>query len=251
MRFENKKVLITGAGSGIGRATALLMAHEGADIAFTFNSNEEGAAKLCEELEAENRTVKYYRADMTDDSQIDQMCDRVLNEFGEVDILINNAGGLVERMLFFEISREKWDEIMDLNLWSVVQVTQKIAAPMKKRGEGVVVNNASVAGRFGGGPGALAYSVSKGALITMTQGMAKELITDGIRVNAVAPGIIDTPFHDKFTSAEVMQKLMEKVPIGRPGTSEEVAETIAFLASEQSSYMVGATIDINGGMWVI
>jgi len=242
MRFENKKVMITGAGSGIGRATALLLADEGADIVFTFNSNQEGAAKLSDEIEA---------ADMTDVAQIDQMCDRVLDEFGEVDVLINNAGGLVERMLFFEITREKWDEIMDLNLWSVVQVTQKIAAPMKKRGDGVVVNNASVAGRFGGGPGALAYSVSKGALITMTQGMAKELITDGIRVNAVAPGIIDTPFHDKFTSPEVMQKLMDRVPIGRPGTSEEVANAVAFLASEHSSYLVGATIDINGGMWVI
>lgn len=251
MRFENKKVLVTGAGSGIGRATAVLMASEGAEIAFTYRSNQAGADDLKQELEQLGHHALAIQVDMTQDGEIERMAQILHDDFGPVDILINNAGGLVERMTFFEISKERWDEIMSLNLWSVLRVSQLVAEPMRERGQGVIVNNASVAGRFGGGVGALAYSVSKGALITMTQSMGRELIPFGIRVNAIAPGIIDTPFHDKFTPPDVMQQLMSRVPIGRPGTSEEMASVIAFLASEESRYLVGATVDANGGMWVI
>ena len=251
MRLQGKRVLITGAGSGIGRATALLMADEGAEIAFTFCHNETGAIQLTQEIEQKGRKSLCIQADMNKDEEINQLADRVEREFGEIDILVNNAGGLVERLTFFEITRECWDEIMAVNLWSVVLLSQRIGIKMKERGRGVIVNNASVAGRFGGGVGALSYGAAKGALITLTQAMARELIEYGIRVNAIAPGIIDTPFHEKFTTPDAMKKMMSRVPIGRPGTAEEMASIILFLSSDESRYLVGATIDANGGMWVI
>ena len=251
MRFEEKKVLLTGASSGIGYASALLLAEEGADIAITYNQNEQGAQKLEEKIKQMGRKVLCFQVDMTKDEEVESLAEQTIDKFGKVDILINNAGGLVERMPFFEIYRKRWDEVMELNLWSVVLLSQKIGANMKQNGSGVIVHNASVAGRFGGGVGACAYSVSKGALITLTKSMGRELITDGIRVNALAPGVIDTPFHDQFTPPDVMQSLMQKVPIGRAGTSEEMAKIVAFLASEDSSYLTGATIDANGGMWVV
>ncbi len=251
MRFEGKRALVTGASSGIGYSTAILMADEGADVAFTYHNNEKGAMQLKSEIGGKGRKALAYKVDFTADDQIVSLAEKVMNDLGPIDILINNAGGLVERMLFYDINRERWDNIMDLNVWSIVLLTQHIGKSMKERGGGVVVNNASVAGRFGGGPGALAYSVAKGAVITMTQAMGRELISDGIRVNAVAPGLIDTPFHEQFTSPDVMEGLLSKVPIKRMGTAEEMAKVILFLASEESSYLVGATIDANGGMWVI
>ncbi len=251
MRFEDKKILLTGASSGIGYASALLLAEEGADVAFTYNHNQKGALQLEEELKKKGREVHCFQVDMTQDDEVVSLAEKTIEKFGKVDILINNAGGLIERMPFFEIYRKRWDEVMELNLWSVVLLSQKIGADMKQKGGGVIVHNASVAGRFGGGVGACAYSVSKGALITLTKSMGRELITDGIRVNALAPGVIDTPFHEQFTPPDVMKSLMEKVPIGRAGASDEMAKIVAFLASEDSSYLIGATIDANGGMWVI
>ncbi len=250
-RFENKHILITGASSGIGYATALLMANEGAHIAFTYRHNEKGAQQLKSELALCGHKVLDFRVDMNRDEEVISLAENVIAEFGQVDILFNNAGGLVERMPFFEMNREKWDEIMNLNVWSLVLLSQKIGMNMKQNGGGVIVHNASVAGRFGGGIGACAYAVAKGAVITLTKSMGKELIHDGIRVNAIAPGVIDTPFHDQFTPPDVMQVLMKNIPIGRTGTAAEMAQVVAFLASEESSYLVGATIDANGGMWVV
>ncbi|RJP27519.1 MAG: SDR family oxidoreductase [Candidatus Omnitrophota bacterium] len=251
MRFKGKNALITGASSGIGYATAVLMADEGGDIAFTYNRNEVGAKKLKEEIEKKGRKAIPYRVNFTEDEQIEMLSANVEKDLGPVDILVNNAGGLVERMPFFEISKSRWNEIMALNVWSLVLLSQRIGIKMKERGGGVIVNNASVAGRSGGGPGAMAYGVAKGAVITLTQAMGKELIAVGIRVNALAPGLIDTPFHDQFTPQDVMQGMLSRVPIKRVGTAEEMAKVILFLASDDSSYLVGATVDANGGMWVI
>ncbi len=251
MRFQNKRALITGASSGIGYETAVLMADEGADIAFTYNRNEEGAKKLQSEIEAKGRKAVCYQVDFTQDEQVEELAVKVEKDLGPVDILFNNAGGLVARMPFFEVQKDRWDEIMSLNVWSVVLLSQRIGAKMKERGGGVIVLNSSVAGRFGGGTGAMAYSVAKGAVITLTKSMGKELIPDGIRVNAIAPGLIDTPFHDAFTPPDVLQGLLSRVPINRLGTAKEMAKVVLFLASDESSYLVGATIDANGGMWVV
>ncbi|HOJ60575.1 MAG TPA: SDR family oxidoreductase [bacterium] len=251
MRFQNKQALITGASSGIGYASALALADEGANIAFTYNKNADGARALEQAIREKGRKVIGFQVDMTRDEDIDRLVDDIHHQFGPVDILFNNAGGLVERMPFLETRKDKWDEIMALNLWSVVRLSQKIGLDMKARGGGVIINNASVAGRFGGGIGASAYGTAKGAVITLTKAMGRELIADNIRVNAIAPGIIDTPFHTHFTPPDVMRELMSRVPIGRPGTAEEVARVVAFLASDDSSYLVGATIDVNGGQWVV
>lgn len=251
MRLQGKNALVTGASSGIGNASALQMAKEGANVAFTYCKNQTGAEKLKQEIEATGKKAICIQSNMNSDNEVEQLASQVINEFGTVDILFNNAGGLVERMPFFEINKAKWDEIFELNVWSVVLLTQKIGENMKANGGGVVILNSSVAGRFGGGVGAMAYSTAKGAVITLTKSMGRELITDGIRVNGIAPGIIDTPFHEKFTPPDVMQGLMEKIPIQRAGTSEEMATVVTFLASDDSSYLVGVTIDTNGGMWVV
>jgi len=249
MRFDYKRVLITGASSGIGKAAAIAMAKEGADIAFTYHRNEAGAVDLDAELKRIGCNAWRMQADLTDDFHIEELTYRVENEFGPIDILVNNAGGLVERQFFFDITKETWDEVMKLNLWSVFYLSQKVGAKMKERGEGTIVINSSVAGRFGGGPGAMPYGVAKGGAIIMTQAMGKELIQYGIRVNGVAPGLIDTPFHEKYTPPDMMDKLLTRVPIGRQGTPEEIAKVISFLASDESSYLVGVTIDANGGMF--
>lgn len=251
MRLQGKNALVTGASSGIGYATSIKMAEDGANVAFTYCNNKKGAEKLKSELESKGIKSVCIQANMNKDEEVEKVSSQVIEEFGKVDILFNNAGGLVERMPFFEINRPKWDEIFELNVWSVVLLTQRIGANMKDHGGGVVINNASVAGRFGGGVGAMAYSTAKGAVITLTKSMGRELITDGIRVNGIAPGIIETPFHDKFTPPDVMEGLLTKIPIQRAGSSEEMASIVTFLASDDSSYLVGVTIDANGGMWVV
>ena len=151
MRFKDKTILVTGASSGIGYAAVQQLAQEGADVAFTYCRNSKNVEQLTKEVEALGRRALSIQADLTQDAEVKGLAERVANEFGPVDILINNAGGLVERMPFFEITKERWDEIMALNLWSVLLLSQKIGAKMKERGQGVIVHNASVAGRFGEG----------------------------------------------------------------------------------------------------
>ncbi|MDF3041037.1 MAG: oxidoreductase, partial [Thermomicrobiales bacterium] len=170
---------------------------------------------------------------------------------GPIDILINNAGSLVKRIAIAEMSEAIWDDIMDLNLKSVAFMTQAVMPGMIARKKGAIVNVVSIAGRNGGGPGAGPYSSSKGGLITLTKSMAKELAPHGIRVNAVSPGVIDTPFHEVFSTPEMIANIVKTIPLGRTGTSMECATVIAFLASDAAAYVVGETVEVNGGQLML
>jgi 3-oxoacyl-[acyl-carrier protein] reductase len=176
------------------------------------------------------------------------MVEETVAAFGPVDILVNNAGSLVERLRLLELTEKRWDEVINLNLKSAFLCAQAVVASMIERKTGVIVNVTSIAGRNGGALGSIHYSTAKGGMITMTKGMAKELAPHGVRVNAVSPGVIDTPFHEQFSTPEAMKNFTNIIPLGRVGKSEEVAWTILFLASEASSYLIGETIEINGGM---
>lgn len=243
-----KVALVTGAGSGIGRATAVALAEAGAAVAVNYHRNEAGAEEAKQEIVSAGGRAITVHADVTIAAGVRRMVDEAVAEFGPIDILVNNAGSLVERLRLLELTEARWDEVIDLNLKSAFLCAQAVAASMIQRGSGVIVNVASIAGRNGGGPGAIHYATAKGGMITMTKGLAKELAPHGVRVNAVSPGVIATPFHEQFSTPEVIRNFVNNIPLGRVGAPEEIAKTILFLASEASSYLIGETIEVNGGM---
>jgi 3-oxoacyl-[acyl-carrier protein] reductase len=241
--MTGKVALITGGSSGIGAATAAVMADLGARVAITYHNNEAGALAV--------RDALAIRADVRKKDEIQAAVDRTVGELGPIDVLVNNAGSLVERQRLAQITEERWDDIMDLNLKSAVLCSQMVAPSMVERRSGAIINIVSIAGRNGGGPGAMAYATAKGGLITFTKGLAKELAAGGVRVNAVSPGVIDTPFHEVFSTPEMIKNFVAGIPLGRVGTAMECAAVIAFLASSAASYIVGETIEVNGGQLML
>jgi 3-oxoacyl-[acyl-carrier protein] reductase len=249
--LSGKVALITGASSGIGRATAEYLAVCGASVAINYHKNEAGAQAGKEAIIAAGGKATTIQADVTRSADVKNLIERATSEFGPVDILVNNAGSLVERLRILEISEERWDYVMDLNLKSAFLCSQAVSASMMERKGGSIINVSSIAGRNGGALGSIHYSTAKGGLITMTKGFAKELATFGVRVNAVSPGVIDTPFHETFSTPEAMKNYVTGIPLGKVGAPIEVAKVIAFLASDESSYVCGETIEINGGMLML
>lgn len=245
--LTGKVALITGASSGIGAATAVTFADLGARVAIGYHSNRKGADETCERIRAAGGTCVAIAGDVRRSAEVRRIVEQATQDLGPIDILVNNAGSLVARLGFRELTEERLDEILALNLKSAILASQAVAHPMIERGRGVIINVVSIAGHTGGGPGAGAYAAAKGALTTYTKSLAKELAPHGIRVNAVSPGVIATPFHEVFSTPEMLARFVATIPLGRLGTSEECATVIAFLASNAASYIVGETIDINGG----
>ena len=248
--FNGKVALITGASSGIGRATAEAMAAGGARVALNFHRNEAGAEAARSKIEDAGGKAIAIQADVARASEVQSLVDRTVSELGPVDILVNNAGSLIERLRILDLTEERWDEVIDLNLKSAFLCCRAVAASMMERKTGAIVNVSSIAGRTGGALGSIHYSTAKGGLITFTKGLAKELAPFGIRVNAVSPGVIDTKYHETFSTPEVMKAFVAGIPLGRVGTPEEVAQVICFLASDAAAYLAGETIEINGGMFM-
>lgn len=240
--------LVTGASTGIGAAAAVEFARQGARVGVHYNRSEEAARETAARIEELGREARLFQADLSKPEEARRLAAEALDGFGRVDTLVNNAGSLVDRKLFLEITDSFWQEVMDLNLNSVVWVSRPIVAHMKERGSGVIVNLGSIAGHNGGGPGATPYATAKAAVTCLTKGMAKELIACGIRVNGVNPGVILTPFHERFSNEERMRAMVSQIPQGRAGRSEEVAGVIVFLASEAAAHIVGESIEVNGGM---
>ena len=265
--FTGKVVLVTGASSGIGRATAELFGECGARVAVSYLKNQAGAESAVAAIEAANQALGAasggessttvsgakralaVRADVTRNSEIERMISEVEESLGAIDILVNNAGSLVERLKTAELTEERWDEVFALNVKSAFFAAQRVIPRMLEKGAGCIINVTSIAGRNGGAPGSIHYSAAKGAMLTMNKGLAKEFANQGIRVNGVSPGVIDTPFHETFSTPAAMANFANNIiPMGRVGTSREVAQVIAFLASDAASYLCGETIEINGGM---
>jgi NAD(P)-dependent dehydrogenase (short-subunit alcohol dehydrogenase family) len=263
--FTGKVVLVTGASSGIGRATAELFGECGASVAVSYHRNQTGAEAAVAAITANGSNgflgkggltnvavssgkALAIQADVTKTSEIRRMVNQVEDRLGAIDILVNNAGSLVERLRTAELTEERWDEVMDLNLKSAFFCAKYVIPKMLEKGAGVIINVTSIAGRNGGAPGSIHYSAAKGGMLIMTKGLAKEFAAQGIRVNAVSPGVIDTPFHETFSTPEAMKNFANMIPMGRVGRSEEVAKVIAFLASDAASYLCGETIEINGGL---
>jgi len=249
--LTGKVALATGASSGIGAATAVLLAGLGARVAIGYHSNPDGAEEVRSKIAAAGGTAIAIRADVTRADEISSLAGTVAAQLGPIDILINNAGSLMQRMRILEVKEEAWDEIQDLNLKSAVLCSQAVAPSMIERKQGAIINVSSIAGRNGGGPGASAYASAKGGLISFTKALAKELAPHGVRVNAVSPGVIDTPFHERFSTPEMMRNFVSAIPLGRVGTPMECAQVIVFLASDAASYIVGETIEVNGGQLML
>jgi 3-oxoacyl-[acyl-carrier protein] reductase len=243
--------LITGASSGIGAATATLFAELGAKVAIGYHSNRDGAAQVQRRIGDAGGQAIVIRADMRKSSEIQSMVRDATEELGPIDILVNNAGSLLRRMKVAELDEATWNEIFTLNLTSAALCSRAVASSMIERQKGVIINVVSIAGRTGGGPGAGPYSAAKGGLITYTKSLAKELAPHGVRVNAISPGVIDTPFHEVFSTPEMMRNFVSTIPLGRVGTALECAKVIAFLASDAASYVVGETIEVNGGQLML
>ncbi|MDX6305313.1 MAG: glucose 1-dehydrogenase [Blastocatellia bacterium] len=248
--LNGKVALVTGASSGIGRATAQALAKNGARVAINFHSNNAGAEAARLEITSGGGSAIVVQADVTQASEVQSLVEQTVAELGPIDILVNNAGSLVERLKILELSEARWDEVVDLNLKSAFLCCQAVAAAMMERKTGAIINVSSIAGRTGGALGSIHYSAAKGGLITFTKGLAKELGPFGVRVNAVSPGVIDTPYHEQFSSPEMMKTYAGQIPLGRVGTPLEVAKVICFLASDSASYLAGETIEINGGMFM-
>jgi NAD(P)-dependent dehydrogenase (short-subunit alcohol dehydrogenase family) len=251
LNLSNRTALITGASSGIGAATARLFAKLGARVAIGYNRNAAGAAAVQNSIQQSGGTAVAIQAEMLRAAEITWLVQETAAKLGPIDILVNNAGSLVERVTFVEMTEARWDEVIDLNLKSALLATQAVVPGMTERKHGSIVNIVSIAGRNGGGPGAGAYATAKGGLITLTKALAKEFAPLGIRVNAVSPGVIDTPFHEAFSTAEMMANFVKGIPLGRVGTSEEVANVIAFLVSDAASFVTGETIEVNGGQLML
>ncbi|HEY6804184.1 MAG TPA: 3-oxoacyl-ACP reductase family protein [Pyrinomonadaceae bacterium] len=250
MDLTGKVALITGASSGIGHATAIALANCGAAVALNFHRNEIGAELLRKQITADGGKAVTIQADVTVAADVETLVQRTTAELGPIDILVNNAGSLIERLKIVEMSEERWDQVIDLNLKSAFLCAKAVAPSMIERKTGSIINLSSIAGRNGGALGSIHYSSAKGGLISFTKGLAKELAPHGVRVNAVSPGVIDTPYHEQFSSPEMMKNYVNAIPLGRVGNSEDVAKVIAFLASDAAGYLVGETIEVNGGMYM-
>ncbi len=246
--LQGKAVLITGASTGIGAELARAFAAQGAMVGLHYNSSAEAAKTLADEIVATGGKVHLIRADIADPEATRRAVAEAVEAFGKLDGLINNAGGMVRRVAYELASEADYDEIMDLNAKSVLVACNAAIPHLKAAGGGFIINTTSIAARNGAGGGAGLYGSSKSFVMNVTKGMAKELIPFGIRVNAVAPGVIDTPFHQRYSSPAQMTAMLATIPQGRVGVPADCVGAYLFLASVAlSGYIIGQVIEVNGG----
>lgn len=246
--LDGKTAIVTGGTRDIGRSCSVKLAEAGAKVAVNYLNNKDAGDETVAAIERAGGAAILVKGDMTRKDDVDNLVAMTRKAFGgAIHVLVNNVGGLVARKKLHEMDEEFLNHVMSLNLNSTFLTTQAVVPHMPPGGS--IVNLASLAGRDGGGGGATAYAVSKGAVMTFTRAMAKELGPNGIRVNALCPGMIDTTFHDTFTPDEARRKLEASVPLRRQGHPDDCAELVAYLASNASAYITGANIDINGGMY--
>lgn len=245
MNMTGKTAIVTGGGRDIGRACVMRLAQEGVRVAINYHSSADGAEAAVKEITAAGGEAFALKGDMTDPGDVDALVAATQARFGPtIDILMHVTGGLVARKSIAEMDLEHWNRVMALNATSLFLIVKAVTPHMPDGG--AIVPFASQAGRDGGGPGAAAYAASKGAVMTLTRGLAKEL-GPRIRVNAICPGMIDTDFHNIFTKPEVRVNVAKATPLKREGLSMDVANLAVYLASDQAAFMTGTCVDINGG----
>jgi 3-oxoacyl-[acyl-carrier protein] reductase len=244
--LRGRSVLITGASTGIGAACARAFGELGAKVAVHYHQSRDAAEEVAQAVQSAGGEAFTVQGDLRLSTQCQQVVDAAAQRFGGIDVLINNAGALVRRTPLAEISDEIFDEIIDVNVRSTMMCSRH-ALPHLRAGASII-NLTSIAARTGGGPGASLYAGSKGFISTITRGLARELVGRGIRVNAVAPGVITTPFHDKYSTPEQMEAMRMAIPMARLGSADECVGAFLYLASpKMSGYVTGQILEVNGG----
>ena len=249
--LKDKVVLVTGSSTGIGAAVAKAFGANGAKVAVHYNSSKSKAEQVAADIEKGEGKAVILQGDVTDSKVCARLVDEAVEQFGRIDILINNAGGLIKRIRIAEISDDMFNGLVQLNMRSTLMCTKAAVARMRKSGGGVIVNVTSIAARHGGAGGAVLYAGTKGFISTITRGFAKELVKDNIRVNAVSPGVILTPIHERFSTPEMLEGFKATIPMNRLGEADECTGAFLFLASEQmSGYITGQIVEVNGGQYM-
>ena len=246
-RFENKIVLVTGAGRGIGASIAKCFASEGAEVIVNYSGNDEAAQKTVDEITATGGQAQKYKCSVNDSESVKVMIDEIIKKFGRIDILVNNAG-ITKDGLMLRMTDEDFDRVIDVNLKGTFNCTKYVSKYMLKQKSGKIINISSVVG-LSGNAGQVNYSASKAGIIGITKSAAKELSSRGITVNAVAPGYVDTDM-TKVLSDNIRNEILKNIPLQRMGNVEDISNCVAFLASEDASYITGQVISVDGGMHI-
>ncbi|KKK39599.1 3-oxoacyl-ACP reductase [Mesobacillus campisalis] len=245
MKLEGKVALVTGASRGIGREVALELAREGANVAVNYAGSEAKAAAVAEEIRSLGREAVVIQADVSDADSVEGMVKQTIEAFGRLDILVNNAG-ITKDNLLMRMKESDWDEVININLKGVFLCTKAVTRQMMKQRSGRIINMSSIVG-VSGNAGQANYVAAKSGVIGLTKTTAKELASRGITVNAVAPGFITTDMTDKLNE-ETKNEMLKQIPLARLGEPIDIARTVVFLASEDSRYMTGQTLHVDGGM---
>jgi 3-oxoacyl-[acyl-carrier protein] reductase len=248
--LTGKRALVTGGGQGIGKAIAEGLLKAGCDVAVHYFSDKDGAGEVAGYAQSVGRRAQSFQADLTKEGGAVTLVKQAVEFLGGLDVLINNSGGLIARRQLGQVDLAFWQTVIDVNMTSMMLVTREAAPHLAKANGSSIVNISSLAGRKGGHGGSLIYSMTKGAVLTLTRALSAELAAQGIRVNAVAPGLIlGTSFHNTFTTKESAEETVRGLPLARPGNVEDVARPVVYLASEYDGFITGATLDINGGVY--
>jgi 3-oxoacyl-[acyl-carrier protein] reductase len=249
--LREKVVLITGASTGIGAAAALGFARQGCRLAVHYNASREAAEQVATDIERAGAECALTQGDVTQAADIHRIVAETTARFGRIDVLVNNAGGMLGRVAIEDYTEAHTQRVLALNVTQVVLFMHEVIPLMRQQRSGNVINVTSVAARTGGGAGAILYAATKGFISTATHGWAKEVVGDGIRVNAVSPGVIATPFHERYSSAEQLEAMRVSIPMYRIGTADECVGTFLYLASDAlSGYVTGQVIEVNGGQYM-
>ena len=246
--LKSKKILVTGASSGIGSATAVMFSKQDCFLGVHYFRTKDGAEKTLEQVKKSSDGLLLH-ADMRDEKQVHKMVEQFAKEAGGIDVLVNNAGSLIDRQPFETATVQYHDDVYATNVRSIL-LTTRSALPYLKESRGNIVNIGSVAGHHGGGVGSGIYAGAKAAVATETISMAMEFAPYGIRVNSVLPGFIETRFHERFSSAQRRKEVAERTPLGRNGIAEDVAKAVLFLASDAAGFITGEYIAVNGGLYM-
>jgi 3-oxoacyl-[acyl-carrier protein] reductase len=248
LSFRDRVALVTGASTGIGASTALMLGGAGVKVVVNYFKSEAAAEKVAHAIEAKGSKALLARADVRNATEVSGLVDATVKKFGKMDILVNNAGGMVKRVPTAEMDDKTWEEIFDLNIRGVFNCSRAAVPHMMKQKYGRIVNMSSVGAFNGGGRNATSYGAAKAWVNGFTKGLAKELGPHGITVNSVAPGLIDTPFHAKADTGPYEQ-FLPSILVKRAGTADEVAGLIAYLASDEAAFVTGGVFHINGGAY--